>query len=70
MPGVPGKNHRRAIAAFQKIGYRILRESGHTIMSNGEVRLDIPRHNPIHAYTMAGLIRKAGLTREQFEQLY
>lgn len=32
MPGVPGKNHRRAVAAFGKIGYRVLRESGHIIL--------------------------------------
>ena len=70
MPGVPGKNHRRVVTAFEKIGYEVERESGHIIMSNGTIQLKIPRHNPINAYTMAGLIRQAGLTREQFEDLY
>ena len=70
MPGVPGKNHRRVVTAFGKIGYEVVRERGHIIMSDGINRLEIPRNNPINAYTMAGLIRKAGLTREQFEELY
>ena len=70
MPGVPGKNHQRVIVAFQKAGFEILREGRHTIMSNGTIRLEIPRHNPINALTMAGLVRKARLTREQFEELY
>ena len=70
MPGVPGKNHRRVVTAFGKIGYRVVRESGHIIMSNGTIQLKIPRHNPVNAYIMAGLIRQAGLTREQFEELY
>ena len=70
MPGVPGKNHRRVVTAFEKIGYDVERESGHIIMSNGINQLKIPRHNPINAYTMAGLIRQAGLSREQFEELY
>ena len=70
MPGVPGKNHRRVVAAFGKIGYQVVRESGHIIMSDGITQLKIPRNNPINAYTMAGLVRQAGLTREQFEELY
>ena len=46
--------------AFGKIGYRVVRESGHIIMSNGTTQLKIPRHNPINAYTMAGLILRPG----------
>ena len=70
MPRVPGKNHRRVVTAFGKIGYRVVRESSHIIVSDGTTQLKIPRHNPINAYTMAGLITQAGLTREQFEELY
>ena len=70
MPTIPGKNHRRVIAAFEKIGYSVIRQSGHIIMSNGTTRLDIPRGNPINAVTMYRIARKAGLTRDQFEDLY
>jgi hypothetical protein len=29
----------------------------------------IPRHNPINAITMGGIVRDAGLTLEQFKEL-
>nr|WP_255517769.1 type II toxin-antitoxin system HicA family toxin [Synechococcus sp. CBW1108] len=53
---------------FQKLGYRIVRESGHLILSNGESRLLIPRHDPINAITMGAIARDAGLTPQQFRE--
>lgn len=38
-------------------------------MTNGERILVIPRANPINAYTMAGIVKDAGLTIEEFQQL-
>jgi len=38
-------------------------------MTNGERILTIPRHNPINAFTMSGIIRDAGLNIEQFRDL-
>ena len=54
---------------FEKLGYRIVRQSGHLVMSNGKVRLIIPRHNPINAITLGAIARDAGLTPEQFRGL-
>ena len=58
-----------AVRVFQKLGYRVVRESGHLIMSNGERRLVIPRHDPINAITMGAIARDAGLTPQQFREL-
>jgi predicted RNA binding protein YcfA (HicA-like mRNA interferase family) len=69
MPKIPGVSQRDAVRVFQKLGYRIARESGHIIMSNGKNRLVIPRHNPINAITMGGIAKAAGLTPEQFRAL-
>ena len=69
MPKLPGIRHRDAVRVFQKLGYHIARESGHIIMSNGKVRLVIPRHDPINAITMGGIARAAGLTPEEFRRL-
>jgi hypothetical protein len=38
-------------------------------MTNGERILTIPRHNPVNAFTMGGIIRDAGLTIDQFREL-
>jgi predicted RNA binding protein YcfA (HicA-like mRNA interferase family) len=69
MPKLPGINHATAVRVFAKAGFRIAREAKHTIVSNGRVRLTIPRHNPINAFTMADIARDAGLSPEQFREL-
>lgn len=69
MPKLPGISQKEAVRVFAKLGYQIVRESSHIIMSNGKVRLVIPRHNPIHPITMGNIAKAAGLTPEQFRQL-
>lgn len=66
MPRIPGIGQGDAVRVFQKVGFRIARQSGHVIMSNGRIRLTIPRHSPINAITMGAIARDAGLTPEQF----
>jgi predicted RNA binding protein YcfA (HicA-like mRNA interferase family) len=69
MPRIPGVSQHDAVRVFQKMGYRIVRQSGHIVMSNGQVRLIIPRHSPINAMTMGSIARDAGLTPDQFRAL-
>jgi predicted RNA binding protein YcfA (HicA-like mRNA interferase family) len=42
MPKIPGVNHRDAVRALQKAGFRVVRESKHIIMSDGVRILTIP----------------------------
>ncbi len=69
MPKLPGISQRDAVRVFEKLGYRIARQGGHIIMSNGRTRLVIPRHNSINAITMGGIAKAAGLTPEEFRKL-
>ena len=69
MPKFPGINHRRAVRALEKAGYRIVREGEHVVMSDGTRILTVPRHNPVNAFTMGGIVRDAGLTMEGFRRL-
>ncbi len=69
MPRLPGTNHRRAVAALEKAGFRIIREGKHIVMSEGARILTIPRHNPVNAITMGAIVRDAGMTNEQFLEL-
>lgn len=69
MPRLPGINHRDAVRALEKAGFGIAREGKHIVMTNGQRIVTIPRHNPVNAFTMAGIVQDAGLTIHQFRQL-
>jgi predicted RNA binding protein YcfA (HicA-like mRNA interferase family) len=69
MPKLPGINHLRAVKALQKAGFMIDRQGKHIFMSKSERRVVVPRNNPIDAYTMAAIVRDAGLTIEEFKDL-
>jgi predicted RNA binding protein YcfA (HicA-like mRNA interferase family) len=69
MPKIPGINHLEAVRALQKAGFRIIRQGKHIVMSNGTRIVTIPRHNPVNAITMGGIVRDAGLTVEEFKRL-
>ncbi len=69
MPKIPGINHLAAVRALEKAGFRIVRQGKHIVMSDGVHILTIPRHNPVNAFTMGGIVRDAGLSIEEFKKL-
>ena len=69
MPKVPGVNHLAAVRALEKAGFRVARQGKHIVMTDGIRILTIPRHNPVNAFTLGGIIRDAGLTVKEFLRL-
>lgn len=69
MPKIPGVNHLDAMRAFEKAGFEVKRQGKHIVMSDGTRILTIPRHNPVNAYTLGGIVRDAGLSTEAFRKL-
>ncbi len=69
MAKIPGVNHLDAVGALEKAGFAIARQGKHIVISNGIRILTIPRHNPVNAFTLGGIVRDAGLTIEQFRDL-
>lgn len=69
MPEIPGISHLHAVRALEKAGFKVVREGRHVVMSDGRRILTIPRHNPVNAFTMGGIVRDPGLTVEQFREL-
>lgn len=69
MPRIPGVNHRDAVRALEKAGFEIIRQGKHIVMTDGTRQVTIPRHNPIKAFTMGGIVRDAGLTVDEFRRL-
>jgi predicted RNA binding protein YcfA (HicA-like mRNA interferase family) len=66
---IPGVNHLVAVHALEKAGFFIVREGKHIVLSDGSHIITIPRHNPVNAFTMGGIVRDAGLTPEEFRKL-
>jgi hypothetical protein len=50
------------VKALEKAGFRIARQGKHIVMI-------IPRHDPVDAFTMTGIVRDAGLTEKRFREL-
>ena len=69
MPKLSGINHQRAIKAFEKAGFWIERQGKHITMTIGKRIITIPRANPINSFTMAGIVKDAGLGIEEFKEL-
>jgi predicted RNA binding protein YcfA (HicA-like mRNA interferase family) len=69
MPKLPGVNHHRAVKAFEKAGFWIVRQGKHITMTDGKHIITIPRANPINAFTMAGIVKDAGMKLEEFKKL-
>jgi predicted RNA binding protein YcfA (HicA-like mRNA interferase family) len=68
LPKIPGINHLDVIRALEKSGFAVVRQGKHIVMSDGIRILTIPRHNPVNAFTLGGIVRDAGLTVEQFRE--
>jgi len=69
MPRIAGINHLAAVHALEKAGFQIIRQGKHIVMTDGVRQVTIPRHNPIKAFTMGGIVQDAGLTVEEFRKL-
>ena len=59
----------RAVNAFSKAGFRIIKQGKHIGMSDGKRRITIPLHKRINPYTLKSIIKDAGLSDEKFKEL-
>jgi predicted RNA binding protein YcfA (HicA-like mRNA interferase family) len=69
VPKIPGIPHLRAVKALEKASFRIARQGKHIVMTDGIRIVTIPRHDPVDAHAMGGIVRDAGLTPERFRSL-
>lgn len=72
MPQLPVISGRQAVTAFQKAGFEVRRRGGsHMVMTKPgfPATLSVPDHRELKPGTLRALVRKAGLTIDQFQQL-
>jgi predicted RNA binding protein YcfA (HicA-like mRNA interferase family) len=69
MPALPVLSGRKAVRAFEKLGWQVARQRGsHIIMVREDetATLSIPNHKEVARGTLRSLIRSAGITVEEF----
>lgn len=69
MPKLPGISYKRAVRALERAQFRVARRGKHVTMTDGSRVVTVPRTDPINGYTMAMIVRQAGLSIEQFKEL-
>lgn len=67
MPELPLVSGAEAVRALQRLGFEKLRQSGsHVIMRRGSKGCVVPMHSEIKVGTLAGILRQADVTPEDF----
>ncbi len=72
MPKLPCISGQRAVRAFQRAGWEVARQRGsHVVLTRADsiYTLSIPLHPVLGPGLLRDLIRKAGLTVEEFADL-
>ena len=73
MSGLPVVSGREVVKVLEKIGYAFDRQRGsHMILRQTDPphrRITVPDHKEVAKGTLRAIIRQAGLTVEQFNQL-
>ena len=71
MPKLPRISSKKAIKALERLGFNEVRQTGsHVVMkkitSDGEIGCVVPIHRELKVGTLAGILRQARVTPEEF----
>ena len=72
MARLPTVSGRQAVAAFERAGFEVKRQRGsHVILVKAGITatLSVPDHRQLKPGTLRALIRKSGLTVDEFAEL-
>jgi predicted RNA binding protein YcfA (HicA-like mRNA interferase family) len=67
MAKLPDVSGTEALRALQQLGFEVIRQKGsHIVMRRGSQGCIVPNHREIKLGTLAGIIRQAGVSAEEF----
>jgi len=72
MPSLPALSGRKVVKVFESFGWEVVRQRGsHIILvkENHNATLSVPDHEEVAKGTLRSLIRAAGITVEEFNQV-
>ena len=67
MPKLPHVSGAQAVKAPERLGFTVARQSGsHIILRKGSTGCVVPNHKEIKVGTLAGILRQAGISTDEF----
>jgi predicted RNA binding protein YcfA (HicA-like mRNA interferase family) len=67
MPSLPRVSGAQTIRALEKLGFVVARQRGsHVVLRRGANGCVVPDHRELKTGTLAGVLKQAGITAEQF----
>ncbi|MGV3533050.1 MAG: type II toxin-antitoxin system HicA family toxin [Chthoniobacteraceae bacterium] len=67
MPKLPRLSGAEAVRALQRLGFEVTRQRGsHIVLRRGSSGCVVPNHREIKTGTLAGALRQAGVSVEEF----
>ena len=70
MPKFPGLSGQDIVKALQKLGFEIARQSGsHIVLKRNHHGCVVPNHKEVKVGTVNGVLRQAGISAQEFEQV-
>lgn len=67
MPRLPVLSGAEVVRALEKLGFVQMRQRGsHVVLRRGESGCVVPLHKEVKTGTLAGILRQAGLTTDEF----
>lgn len=72
MPKLPTVSGSEAVSALSKVGFEFKRQVGSHIILKRQLdgkRISVPNHDELSRGTLRAIIRQAGLTVDEFENL-
>ena len=67
MPKLPRTSGAAIVKALERLGFVKIRQSGsHVIMRRGSKGCVVPMHSDVKVGTLAGILRQAGVSQDDF----
>ena len=67
MPKLPRISGSEIVRTLQRLGFEVKRQRGsHIIMRRGDSGCVVPNHREVKVGTLAGVLRQAGVSAEEF----
>lgn len=67
MPSLPRVSGAEVVRALERLGFVVARQRGsHIVMRRGATGCVVPNHRELKVGTLAGVLKQAGVTPEDF----